>query len=161
MRLLQILATTAPTDAFYWTKTDWIVVSVLLGVWLFLLMTRRAPEIGVIRDFVNIVNSRGGNIVVLGLFSAYFFQATMRLFYYAFELLQAGQLKDNNAILLMALQFCTTSAFAGSFGAMLKTMTGSDMMQRITDPNSNGNGNGSVPPVVDPPPAPIPPTPTA
>lgn len=120
--------------AFQPTRTD-MIVTLLFMLWILLMFTKRTPEITVVRDFINIINSRGGNIVVLALFSAYFFRATMQLFYHALELLQAGQLKDSNAILLMALQFCTTSAFAGSFGAMLKTMTGADMMGgRSTDP---------------------------
>ena len=39
-------------------------------------------------------------------------------------MIESGKLREDNAIALMAMQFCTTGAFAASMGAMLTMMTG-------------------------------------
>ena len=119
------------------TIYDLAFFGAIVFAFVILRLKDQAPTVAGLRDFVNVLDSRGGNILLLALFSAYGFTATMRLFYVAFALFTAKALEPQNAVLLMALQFCTTSVFAGSFGAMLKTMSGNTSMMRAGE-SANG-----------------------
>jgi len=118
---------------FSFSTREAVVLVVFVLVWLLLQLTGKGPKMQSMRDFVNLINTRGGNILLLAAFGWYFFNVSMRLFYHTIALMAAKQLDTQNAVALMALQFCTTSAFGGAFGAMLKTMTGSDGQSRTTD----------------------------
>jgi hypothetical protein len=112
---------------------DLVVLLILFTTFVVLAVMRRLPEPWMVKHYFSALNDRGGNILVLVLMSAWFFSVSVRIFYYAFELLGQKKLDPDNAILLMAVQFVTSSAFGGSFGALLKTMTGSDSNARGTD----------------------------
>ena len=112
---------------------DMIVLLFIFFTFVALAYLRRLPEPWVIKHYLSAIDDRGGNIVVLALLSAWFFSISVRIFYYSFELLSQKKLEPDNAILLMAVQFVTSSAFGSSFGALLKTMTGSDSSARGTD----------------------------
>lgn len=110
-----------------------VIFFILVLCGLVLQLRGKAPKMSSMREFVNLANTRGGNIVVLSVFSIWFFQSSMRLFYYAFDEVAEKRLTVDNALIMMALQFVTGAAFGGAFGAMLKTMTGSDGQSRATD----------------------------
>lgn len=124
---------TPPTLFSSVSTRDMIVLLFIFLTLVVLAVMRRLPEPWMVKHYVSAVNDRGGNIIVLCLMSAWFFSVSVRIFYYAFDLLSQKKLDPDNAILLMAVQFVTSSAFGGSFGALLKTMTGSDSSARGTD----------------------------
>lgn len=125
---------------FIFSRYDFLLIVVIGLVGLILQLAGKGPEVRAMREFVNLLNSRGGNILVLGMFGIWFFSAAMRLFYHALSMVAEGKLDNSNAILLMGLQFVTGSAFGAAFGSMLKTMTGSDGVSRSGDsPTTNGS----------------------
>jgi len=133
------LMDTAPSLLSTSSTRDMIILMVIFLTFVVLAVMRRLPEPWVIKHYVSALNDRGGNIVVLCMMSAWFFSVSVRIFYYAFQLLSEKKLDPDNAILLMAVQFVTSSAFGGSFGALLKTMTGSDSTARGTDGGTPGS----------------------
>lgn len=97
---------------------------------LFVLAWRKQlPSIGAIQDIVNVLNTKGGNILLLAIMAMIFFKSTLHLAYTILDQIEAKTLREDNAIALMALQFCTTSAFGGAMGAMLTMMTGETKIQ--------------------------------
>lgn len=108
------------------------VTYLLVGSWM-----KKLPSTSSIGEFITILNSRGGNILVLAVMSLYFFRQAMILFYAMLAQIQAGTLKENNALALMAVQFVTSSAFGGAMGALLKTMTGESSASRSVDRRPN------------------------
>lgn len=94
--------------------------------WLVLIRLKKEPTIDSMREFINLLNTRGGNILILAAMSSCFFYAAMKLFYAMIDLAVNGKLSTDNAFPMMALQFVTSSAFGGAFGAMLTMMTGAD-----------------------------------
>jgi len=102
------------------------IVGTLLVFWLILRLTRSEPGVYSMKMFINLANSKGGNILVLLFLSVYFFRAAMNLFYHGLGLVEAGKFDSTNAVLMMALQFVTGVAFGGAFSAMLKTMSPED-----------------------------------
>lgn len=143
----------------YYTLTmyDLAIIIVVVVCAMYLQVSKRGPTMSSMREFVNLTNTRGGNIFILGAFSVWFFSAAMRLFYHAFAMLAAKSLTADDAILLMGLQFVTGGAFGASFGSMLKTMTGSDGQSRATDLNGDSSRSTTVTTTASATPAPPPP----
>jgi hypothetical protein len=120
----------------------WIPVGFFVILWALMQWYKKLPSPDSIQKFVAVINSRGGNIVILTCSSIYFFRYSMYLFMNLLEMVKNKTISEDNAFALMAIQFITTSAFGGSMGALLKTMTGESSTARSTDGPGNGNGNG-------------------
>lgn len=114
------------------------LIVVIVG-FLLLLLANRLPSAQGFSQFVGVMNSRGGNILILLGMVVYFTGKGIQLFYYALELIRYKQLTPDNAILLMGLTWITSQMGGGAMGALLKTMTGSDSLARASDTNGNGN----------------------
>jgi len=105
-----------------------------------LALNGKLPSNSSIQEFATIINSKGGNILWLGFFSLIFFSSAIGLFYWSMNRIIEGKLKPEDAVLMMALQFVTGSAFGGAFASMLKVMSGEN------PPPVNGKtASGSVP----------------
>lgn len=115
-----------------------LIFVLILTLWLLLVKWGRHPSISDILSIVSVVNSRGGNILVLGGISLYFFTTAVRMFQFSLHEVAEKRLTPDNAVLMMGLQFVTGVAFGGAFGAMLKAMTGGDSSSR------NGDGGPSA-----------------
>jgi hypothetical protein len=117
----------------------WIPVGFFVLVWVVMQWNKRLPSTDSIQKFVAVINSRGGNIVILSIASIYFFRYSMYLFLHLLFMVQNKTITEDNAFGLMAIQFVTTSAFGGAMGALLKTMTGESSTARASDnPGMNG-----------------------
>ena len=113
---------------------DMLTFGTLAIALLALMLLDRLPSVQNFHSFLNSLNSRGGNILILFGAGMYFFAHSMRVFYYLFEATRQGFIAQDNAFALMGLQFATSTAFGGAFGALLKTMTGeTDSQRRNTD----------------------------
>src|ERR1700689_2747377 len=95
-------------------------------VWTVLILRSKAPSTDSFRDFVNVWNSRGGNIMVLLCLSIYTFRVGMRFFYHAIDLVSTGKLDEKSALLMLGVQWVTGSVFGLFAGALIKTMTGQE-----------------------------------
>lgn len=96
-------------------------------LWVYVYLARRGllPPVETIRKFTSMLDDRGGNILVLGLLTSWFFVVTVKLFYHTIGMISNGQIKPDDAIMLDALN-TVSGTFAGTcFGALLKTLTGS------------------------------------
>jgi hypothetical protein len=103
-----------------WDLIGFCLLSVIL---LLLIFSDRVPSIGTIREFVEIINTRGGNILLLGFFVWIFFRSAALFIYHVMAMAdQAGPIDKAQAVITSGLGFFTGSAFGGAFGALLKTM---------------------------------------
>jgi hypothetical protein len=105
------------------------ILFVLLGVFLTLgiVVWRKAwPDAQVIHDAIEMLNSKGGIILLLWLTSMMFFGAGIEMVYWGVNKMIEGKLTTDNALILSSFNFITGSAFGGAFGALLKTMTGEE-----------------------------------
>lgn len=108
-----------------------LILLVLVMQW-----KNKLPSSDAVNRFFEALDSRGGNILILGCFSFYFFRHAIYLFYNLFSLERGGYVKQDDAFALMSLQFVTATAFGGAFGAMLKTMTGDTPQIKINPPEA-------------------------
>lgn len=106
----------------------WMSVEVkiaLCGVFLafmFMWYKGKLPTTGELQDLTTILNSRGGNILILAIASVYFFHRAEIMYYAVVEMIKAGTIGADNGIALNGLTF-DTGAFGSAFGALLKTMS--------------------------------------
>lgn len=111
----------------------WVPVVFFVMLWAVMQWSDKLPSVSSIQHFVAIVNSRGGNIIILSAATIYFFKYSMYIFMNLLDMVRDKTITQDNAFALMAIQFITTSAFGGAMGALLKTMTGESSSARSTD----------------------------
>ena len=118
------------------TRLDFYLFLIAL-LYIFLRSKHWLPEVESIRKLMSTFDDRGGNIAILCAFTAWFFSASMGVFYYAFWLMSQKVLDDKNALIMMCLSWATGSMTGGAFSALLKTLTGS---MTVAPPNAAGTG---------------------
>lgn len=84
----------------------------------------RFPSIEAFQKFIELVNTKGGNILVLLFMSLIGTFASVRFLYYIVQLSVDGKLQQDNSFALLAISFLTNTLTGAFIGAMLKTMTG-------------------------------------
>ena len=127
-----------------WFRIGWqeySVFALLLAIYLVLVFANRLPTMTVFKEFADTINTAGGHILILGLFSLYFFRTAMRFFFYVLSL-PIETLTKHDAIIMTGVGFLTGTAFGGAWGALIKTMSGGKAV------------NGAAPPAEIPSPAP-------
>jgi len=123
-----------------WFRIGWqeyVAVGTLLIVYLVMVYTRRLPSMKSFQEFADTINSAGGHIIILSIFSGWFFVSAMRFFFHSFNL-PDEIITKHEALVLNAVSFLTGTAFGGAWGALIKTMSG-------------GKANGGAPPPVNAP----------
>ena len=111
---------------YIFNKWDALFALIVMGLTFALFYKGKMPSVSSFRDFINIWNSRGGNIVLLSAMTWYFFRASMRMFYHLVALISTGKLDSKEGITQLFVAFATNTAFSFCFGALVKTMTGSE-----------------------------------
>lgn len=125
---MMLMAAVSHDEATFWA----MLLSLLL-----LLLSRRLPAMESFERLVHLLDSRGGNIALLSVLTWMFFLSGMRLIYRLLEMVSNKTLTPENAIAQVGLVFVTGTAFGGAFGALLKTLTGTNSAGR------NGDANGA------------------
>ena len=89
-----------------------------------LLLLNKLPTPEGFEHFLSALNSKGGNILILSVFTYIFSIQTIRWFYRLLEMVAEHQLNEANAIATLGAQFLTTTAFGMFAGALISTLTG-------------------------------------
>lgn len=127
------------------TETNYVLW--LIGVVFFFTIVvmqwkGKLPQVKSVQDLATALNSRGGNILILGLFSAGFFIASLRFTYWIISRASDGKITVENSVAMAAFTWMTGSAFGGAFTSMVKAMTGENSAARASDTRTTNNGNG-------------------
>jgi len=120
-------------------QLDWqayAVMGVLLVSYMVLTFANKLPRMAALKDFLDAINSAGGHILILAIFTAWSVKISMQLIYH---LLAMGEAVAKSDALQTAGMAYVTGTLSGSFiGALLKTMSG-----------GKANGVGSTPDKLD------------
>lgn len=84
----------------------------------------KLPSIDVFSKLMDLANTKGGNIFILSLFSAFGIFASVRMLYYLVQLSVDGKLQQDNSFALLSISFMTNTITGAFIGALLKTMSG-------------------------------------
>lgn len=121
-----------------WFQIGWqqyAFLATILVVYLVLVFSNRLPTMESFQKFTDTINSAGGHIIILSLFSGWFFLTAMRFFLHVLGL-PDETITKHDAIIMTGVGFLTGTAFGGAWGALIKTMSG-------------GKANGGVPAAPD------------
>jgi len=96
-----------------------------LLVYAALLYFGKLPSMESTQKFVTMLDTKGGNILVLVALALYFFHDAQVMYYVVIDKIKDGTITADNGIALNGLMFAT-GAFSGVSGALLKVMSGAD-----------------------------------
>ena len=106
---------------FWWMEGTVLLVIIIIAVFGWF---GKLPSISQMREAMELINSRGGNILLLLAATIIGTGASLRLFYYVIQLSVDGKVAQDNVFAIMSLTFVTGTVTGNFQGALLKTMTG-------------------------------------
>ena len=112
---------------------DYLAGIVVLIMVFLLIILKRMPSVEGFEHFLASLNSKGGNIAILTLFTYIAMVQTVRWFYHILGMVTAHQLTESNSIATLGAQFLTTTVFGMFAGALISTLTGMKTDTRKTD----------------------------
>jgi len=118
-----------------WFQLQWpqyAILAALLLTYLILSFTNKLPSMQAFKDFADVINSAGGNILLLTLFTAWSIKIAMQFFYHILAL-SSETISKQDAIVTAGIAFVTGTLVGTFAGALIKTLTG-------------GKANGSAAP---------------
>lgn len=98
------------------------VVIVLLSLFQYL---GKLPSMDSLQKLTSLLDTKGGNIIVLTALALYFFHDAQIMYYIVLDKIKDGTITADNGIALNGLMFAT-GAFSGVIGALLKVMSGTE-----------------------------------
>jgi len=102
----------------------WLVLIGFMGVIGVFSYLKLWPQASSVRDVAELLNTKGGIILMLGAMSMVFFFTGMRWLYWSTMLIVHKELAADNALVLNGFNWVSGAAFMGAFGAMLNAMKG-------------------------------------
>jgi len=98
------------------------------------------PAVTSVRDLAELLNTKGGIILMLGAMSMVFFFTGMRWLYWSTMLIVHKELAADNALVLNGFNWVSGAAFMGAFGAMLNAMKGETLPPSDVKPEVKTDG---------------------
>ena len=102
----------------------YVIAGVLILYALFLYLGK-LPPMESIQRLATMLDTKGGNIIVLVALALYFFHSANVFYYSVLDKIHDGTIASDNGIALNGLTFAT-GAFSGIIGALLKVMSGTE-----------------------------------
>lgn len=77
-----------------------------------------------LHGLVDVIGTRGGNVIVLAIFSMVSMVVSVRMLSYMLEMSMAGRLSQTNVLMMSVFNFVTAHMSGTFFGALIATMKG-------------------------------------
>jgi hypothetical protein len=109
-----------------WFQLQWpqyAILAAVLATYLLLSFTNKLPSMQAFKDFADVINSAGGNIILLSLFTAWSIKIAMQFFYHILAL-TSETISKQDAIVTTGIAFVTGTLVGTFAGALIKTLTG-------------------------------------
>lgn len=104
--------------------TDYLATMLLVFVFIGLMAFKRLPSVEGWGHFLESLNTKGGNILILTIFTQISLTHTIRWMYHIIEMVHLHELTENNVYATTGIQFLSTTAFGMFAGALISTLTG-------------------------------------
>src|SRR5882757_1234764 len=121
--------------ANFYSIAFWVLAySIVVGAFA-LLWNDKMPSITSMMRLLAALNTKGGNLLMLSVFTSLFAIISIRTYLYIIDLSVNGKLNQDNTFALQAIAWVTGGLTTGFMGALLKTMTGDEAAngRRATD----------------------------
>jgi hypothetical protein len=138
-----------PPEDLIVPQEAYLALAVLLAAYLFLAFTRRLPTMQSFKDLADVINTAGGHILLLSVFTIFSIRIAMHFIYFTMDL-PGDTITKAQAEISVGISF-VTGTLAGTFiGALLKTMSGGKA-NGIPPPSPDKLSASVVPPPEEPP----------
>lgn len=120
----------------------------LVALVLFFLLAwfKRLPNVEAMTKFMESLNTKGGNLLVLSFFTLVFGITSIRVFLYLLDLSVHHLIDTNNTYALQFIAWVTTSLTIGFIAALLKSMTGDAATPSKPAPDTTAPAAPAAPP---------------
>ena len=118
---------------------DYMLLLMFVLGFTILLVFGKLPSADSFERVIHALNSRGGNILILSLFTLLSFEGALRLIYF----ILTHNVAETNPAISIGVSFVTGTAFGGFSSTLYKAMTGEQSSSRATD--KNGGSTNDVP----------------
>lgn len=135
----------------YYSVCGWAGTLIIFFTFVCMQWYKKLPSGQDMQELASVVNSRGGNILVLAFFSIGFFIAALKFTYWIIGRASNGEITVENSVAMAAFTWMTGSAFGGAFTSMVKAMTGENGKARSSDMPENGGTLNVKGPITLPP----------
>jgi hypothetical protein len=108
---------------YYPVVLEVVMAGCLVGVFV-LAWGEKMPSTEALVKFLDALNTKGGNLLLLSGFTGFFAIISVRTFLYIIDLSVNGKMNQDNTFALQAIAWVTGGLTTGFMGALLKTMTG-------------------------------------
>ena len=95
-----------------------------------------------LHGLIDVIGTRGGNIIVLAVFSMVSMVVSVRMLTYMLEMSMSGRLSQTNVLMMSVFNFVTAHMSGTFFGALIATMKGDK-------PTPSGEVVPTIPPAAD------------
>jgi fumarate reductase subunit D len=109
----------------------YIAIAVVVILYCLFLYLGKLPSMESVQRLATLLDTKGGNIIVLTSLALYFFHDATVMYYVVIDKIKDGTITADNGIALNGLMFAT-GAFSGVSGALLKVMSGADPAKGVT-----------------------------
>lgn len=110
-------------EFFTWSWPQYALIAALIGSYLLLSFANRLPSMNSFKEFADIINTAGGNILLLALLTVWSIKISMQFFYHLLGL--APEQFDKASSIVTAGITYVQGGLSGMFiGALIKTLTG-------------------------------------
>ena len=103
----------------------YLAIAFVVSLYCLFLYLGRLPSMESLQKFATVLDTKGGNIIVLVALALYFFHDAQVMYYIVIDKIREGTITADNGIALNGLMFAT-GAFSGVSGALLKVMSGQE-----------------------------------
>jgi hypothetical protein len=110
-------------EFFIWHWPQYLLIAALLVSYLVLAFAGKLPSMTAFKEFADIINSSGGNILLLTLLTVWSIKIAMQFFYHLLGL-PADQFDKANSIITAGITYVQGGLSGMFIGALLKTLTG-------------------------------------
>jgi hypothetical protein len=110
-------------DFFIWSWPQYVLIGSLIASYLVLSFANRLPSMSSFKEFADIINSAGGNILLLTLLTVWSIKIAMQFFYHLLGM-DATQFDKASSIVTAGITFVQGGLSGMFIGALIKTLSG-------------------------------------
>jgi hypothetical protein len=110
-------------ELLLWSWPQYALIAAIMLSYLVLSFANRLPSMNSFKEFADIINSAGGNIILLALLTVWSIKIAMQFFYHILAL-PPDQFDKASSIITAGITYVQGGLSGMFLGALIKTLTG-------------------------------------
>jgi hypothetical protein len=110
-------------EFFTWSWPQYALIAAIMASYLVLSFANRLPTMNSFKEFADIINTAGGNIILLSLLAMWSIKIAMQFFYHLLAL-DPAQFDKSSSIITAGITYVQGGLSGMFIGALIKTLTG-------------------------------------